>query len=154
MTKISDALVAISVLALALATGAPVRAAAAADPAARPGDKEMTCEVVAQERLTIQAAVTKRGEDQAKSAKRKQMLGGFARSFASAAAPSLLGQMGGNSMLAGAAVQAANQTAAQTMTAPSAAAAVPTAAPAPTTAEQARLDRLTRIGAYRQCPEA
>lgn len=134
------------VLAAALATTAQ-----AAAPGARPGDKEMTCEAVAAERASIDADIARRGEKEAAGAKRKQGFMRFAQG-AAAYAPSLLGQFGGDSVTGSLAAQAVGQGAMNALDGAQADAAQRQAPQPFATPEQAaRLERLARIAAYRQC---
>jgi hypothetical protein len=154
-------LVALCALALAAGSAAPAAAQTAAapkasttkTPGAKPGDREMTCEAVAAEREEIQAAVAKLGEDQAKSASRRQGLARFAKGAIGGSLPGVLGHFSGGSYVGAVAAQAASQGAASALNQPGAAPAQPSA-PKPTAEQQARLDRLAKIAAYRQCADA
>lgn len=149
-------LVALCALALAAGSAAPTEAQTASTtkaPGAKPGDREMTCEAVVAEREDIQAAVAKRGEEQAKSASRREGLARFAKGAISGSLPGVLGHLSSGSYVGTVAAQAASQGAASALNQPNAAPAQ-ASAPKPTAEQQARLDRLAKIAAYRQCAEA
>jgi hypothetical protein len=129
------------------------KAATAKTPGAKPGDREMTCEAVAAERDEIQAALVKQGEDQAKSSRRRQGLASFAKGAIGGSLPGVLGHFSGGSYAGAIAAQAAGQGAVSAMNQPGAAQVQPNA-PKPTADQQARLDRLVKIAAYRQCADA
>jgi hypothetical protein len=140
--------------AAALAAASFTNASAEGPPAgAKPEDKSMSCEQIQAEQAQINADVQKRGEKKAANAKRMGGLMNFAKSAASYAVPGAISQMGGYgggmtgvlSQSAGWAAQSALQNSAST---PHAAPAAKSKASA---AEQARLDRLASIAAYRQC---
>lgn len=128
---------------------------AAGAPGARPNDKQMTCEDVVKEQAEINQAVAKRAEKKAAGKKLGKGLFGFAKTFAGSAVPSAIGTMGGSSVAGSIAARAASQSAGQAIydagrtTGNS---AQSDAAPQPDAEQQARLDRLAKIGAYRQCP--
>ena len=141
-------------LALALSPVFPAQSfAQTADPAARPGDREMTCADVARERAQIMTAVNGAVAPARGGGAFGRGLMGFARNMASVAAPAVIGSMGGGSYVGTIAAQAAGQAASQSisdlgdMSAPVATPVVPQA----TAEQQARLDRLARIDAFRQC---
>lgn len=141
---------ALTALIVCTASGAVSQAFAAA-PGARPGDAEMTCEAVSAERSQIEADVAKRAEAKAAGERRKQGFMAFAKGAASYAAPHVLGQIGGGSYMGSVAGQAVSQ-GAQAMANTQPEQNDSTASPPAATAEQqARLQRLTKIAAYRQC---
>ena len=152
-------LAALCALALAAGSAGPTVAqatapkAAAKTPGAKPGDREMTCETVAIEREQIQIAVARLGEDQAKSSRRRQGLSAFAKGAVGGALPGMLGQLSGGSYMGSVAAQAASQGAASALNQPGGTQAK-TGAPKPTPEQQARLERLGKIAAYRQCADA
>lgn len=141
-------------LALALSPVFPVQALAqTADPAARPGDREMTCADVSNERAQIMAAINSPATPARGGGAFGRGLMNFARNVASTAAPAVIGSMGGGSYVGTIAAQAAGQAASQSisdlgdMSTPVATPVVPQANPE----QQARLNRLARIDAFRQC---
>lgn len=123
-------------------------------PGARPGDKEMACQDVAKEQAKINGDIQKRAGRKAAGKKLGKGLFGFAKNLAAATVPSTVSGLGGSSVLGGAVGRAASQEvggaiydAGRTVgngAQPAKSAAKPE--------EQARLDRLSKIGAYRQCP--
>jgi hypothetical protein len=137
-----------------MATTAPYAAAAqtaqAAPAGAKAGDKEMNCAQVTAERAEINQAVVDGAAKKQKSAKLKKGLFGFAKTFASMAIPGATMGLGGGSMLGSLAVQSVSSTASQAVSSATIGSGAPAEAKA-TAKQQARLDRLDKIGAYRQC---
>ncbi len=132
----------------AIAQGAA--AAKAAPVGARAGDKELTCDQVAAERTQINAAVTEDAAKKEKGAKIKKGLFGFAKTFATFAIPGAAVGLGGSSMLGSIAAQTASSTASQAVASANVGGSGPVEAKA-NAKQQGRLDRLDKIGAYRQC---
>ncbi|PSJ40956.1 hypothetical protein [Allosphingosinicella deserti] len=134
----------------------PAAHAAPAVPGAKPNDKQMTCEDVAREQAEINTAVAKRAEKKAAGKKLGKGLFGFAKTFAGAAVPSAIGTMGGTSVAGSIAARAASQSAGEAIyNAGRETGSTPAqTGPQPTAEQQTRLDRLAKIGAYRQCPAA
>lgn len=125
-------------------------------PGARPGDKQMTCEDVTKEQAKINKEVQKSASRKAAGKKLGKSLFGFAKNIASATVPSAVGGLGGSSIVGAAVGRAASESvgsaiyrAGETPGGPA-----QTNEPKPTAEQQARLDRLTKVAAYRQCPAA
>ena len=123
--------------------------ATSAIPGAMAGDRTMTCVDIATERASIQEVVAAAAGKKQAAAKSKKRLFGFAKTFASLAIPGAAIGLGGSSMLGSIAAQSAGQTASQAVS--STGGATPSVQVGPTAAQQARLDRLQAIGAFRQC---
>ncbi len=125
-------------------------AATAAAPGAMPGDKAMTCEMIASERTGINDAVLATAAKKEKSAKVRKSIFGIAKGMATVMLPGAA-LLGGGSPLGSLAMQGASQGAANALAQGGNGAAKPAAAPEPTEEQAARLQRLDSIGAYRQC---
>ena len=123
-------------------------------PGARPGDKEMTCEDVAKEQAKINKDIKKSAD--AKNAGKKVGKGllGFVKNVAQSTVPTAVSGLGGSSVVGAAAGRAASQEVGSAIYDAGRNTGNTAAEAKATPEQQARLDRLAKIGAYRQCPAA
>lgn len=137
---------------LLVAPLAPASGQTSPAPGARPGDKEMSCEAVAKEQEQINKDIEKRFKRKQSGKKLGGGLLGFAKNLASSTIVPKVGGLAGDGVVGGAVGRAATQSidgaiydaGRQTGNAQPQG---PQASPE----QQARLDRLAKISAYRQC---